>query len=162
MLLCRTYRLDWNRRESLDGALTTLLNHHFLDGTGAGPRRQPSAALSHVYPGPTRRSGLYRPRPSRRPAAALSVAERARIAPTMEASPVQAFGPGALGSAAVRPNTPKKSHGLLVTLNRPWRVYRLGWSTWEALYGVSIALLNPQLLDDECSDRRSQQAPLGR
>ena len=87
--------------------------------------------------------------PRQRPAAALSAAERARIVLIVEAPPVQTFGPLALVSAAVRPNTPKKSPGLLMTLNRPWRAYRLGWSTWEAL-------------DGDCSDRRSQQAPLGR
>ena len=69
MLFCRTYRLDWNCRESLDGVVTALLNHQFLDGKCADLRLQPSAALSHVYPGLARRSGLYLPRPCRAAAA---------------------------------------------------------------------------------------------
>ena len=54
VLFCRTYRLDWKRRESPDGVLTALRNHQFLDGKWPDLRLQPSAALSHVYPGPAR------------------------------------------------------------------------------------------------------------
>ena len=100
--------------------------------------------------------------PRQRPAAALSAAERARIALIVEASPVQTVGPSALVSAAARPNTQRRSHGRLVTLGRPLRTYRLGWNSWEALDGVIIALLNHQLLDGKCSGLRSQQALLGR
>ena len=62
VLFCRTYRLDWKRRESPDGVLTALRNHQFLDSKWPDLGLQPSAALSHVYPGPARRSSLCRPR----------------------------------------------------------------------------------------------------
>ena len=64
-LFCRTYRLDWDSWESLDSAVTALLNYQFLDGKCSDLGTQLIAALSHVYPSLARRSGLYLPRACR-------------------------------------------------------------------------------------------------
>ncbi|CAK0904820.1 unnamed protein product, partial [Prorocentrum cordatum] len=50
VLFCRTYHLDWDSWESLDNAVTALLNHQFLDGKCSDLGAQLIAALARVYP----------------------------------------------------------------------------------------------------------------
>ncbi|CAK0841610.1 unnamed protein product [Prorocentrum cordatum] len=50
VLFCRTCHLDWDSWETLDNAVTALLNHQFLDGKCSDLGTQLIAALARVYP----------------------------------------------------------------------------------------------------------------
>ncbi|CAK0851969.1 unnamed protein product, partial [Prorocentrum cordatum] len=49
VLFCRMYRLDWDSWESLDNAVTALLNHQFLDGKCSDLGAQLIAVHSDVF-----------------------------------------------------------------------------------------------------------------
>ena len=85
--------------------------------------------------------------PRQQPAAALPAAVRARIVPVTEAQPGQTPGPLARVSAAARPNTRGRPPGRCVTLGFRKSANLPVWSSWAALGGVIIALLNQQSLE---------------